>query len=115
GGEGPTREKMRALITRLEWYDADALPEETLDLRYEQSLDAGERALAAMSDSPRGEWQDLTDELGRIQAPTLFMWGMQDAFLTPDYPLMLARMVPHGNLYVRDHASHHPPEARTPA
>ena len=115
GGEGPTRQKMRELITRLEWYDADALPVETLDLRYEQSLDPGERELAAMSDSPRGQWQDLTDELGRIQAPVLFMWGMQDAFLTPDYPLMLARMVPNGNLHVMDHASHHLQEERPEA
>ena len=107
GGEGPTREKMRELITTLEWYDPAALPEKTLDRRYQQSLDAGERELAAMSDSPRGDWQDLTAELGLVQAPTLFMWGMQDAFLTPDYPLMLARMVPSGNLHVMDHASHH--------
>ncbi|MGV9379462.1 alpha/beta fold hydrolase [Nonomuraea sp. NPDC003707] len=115
GGEGPTREKMRDLITRLEWYDGDRLPESTLDLRYEQSLDPEERALAAMSDSPRGEWQDLTAELAEIQAPALFMWGMQDAFLTPDYPLMLARMVPWGNLYVMDHAGHHLQEERPEA
>ncbi|MEV6702669.1 alpha/beta hydrolase [Streptomyces sp. NPDC051453] len=115
GGEGPTREKMRQLITKLEWYDGAKLPEETLTLRYEQSLDEGERALAAMSDSPRGDWQDLTAQLGRIQAPTLFMWGMQDAFLTPDYPLMLARMVPGGSLHVLDHASHHLQEERPDA
>ncbi|MFE6199214.1 alpha/beta fold hydrolase [Streptomyces sp. NPDC057838] len=115
GGEGPTREKMRQLITKLEWYDGTKLPEETLTLRYEQSLDEEERALAAMSDSPRGEWQDLTEELGQIQAPTLFIWGMQDAFLTPDYPLMLARMVPSGNLYVMDHSSHHLEEERPEA
>ncbi|MGW0200928.1 alpha/beta fold hydrolase [Nonomuraea sp. NPDC003201] len=115
GGEGPTREKMRDLITRLEWYDGDRLPESTLDLRYEQSLDPEERALAAMSDSPRGEWQDLTAELAEIQVPALFMWGMQDAFLTPDYPLMLARMVPRGNLYVMDHAGHHLQEERPEA
>lgn len=112
GGEGPTREKMRHLITSLEWYDPDRLPEQTLDLRYEQSLDHDERALAAMSDSPRGEWQDLTAELARIMAPTLFLWGMDDAFLTPDYPLMLARMVPRGNLFVMDRAAHHLQEER---
>lgn len=112
GGDGPTLAKMRELITRLEWYDPAKLPEETVELRYRQSLDPGERELAAMSDSPRGDWQDLTDELARIQAPTLFMWGMQDAFLTPDYPLMLARMVPNGNLHVMDHASHHLQEER---
>lgn len=107
GGEGPTRDKMRQLITRLEWYDGDRLPEETVELRYRQSLDPGERELAAMSDSPRGDWQDLTAELGLIQAPVLFIWGREDAFLTPDYPMMLARMVPQGNLHVMDHVSHH--------
>ncbi len=112
GGDGPTPEKMRELITRLEWYDADRLPEQTLDLRYEQSLDPVERELAAMSDSPRGDWQDLTEQLGRIQASTLFMWGREDAFLTPDYPLMLSRMVPRGNLHVMDHVAHHLQEER---
>ncbi|GAA0514904.1 4,5-9,10-diseco-3-hydroxy-5,9,17-trioxoandrosta-1 (10),2-diene-4-oate hydrolase [Paractinoplanes deccanensis] len=110
GGEGPTREKMRHLIASLEWYDGAQLPEETVDMRYQQSLDPGERELAAMSDSPRGDWQDLTAELGRIEAPTLFVWGREDAFLTPDYPMMLARMVPHGNLHVMNHVSHHPQE-----
>jgi len=115
GGTGPTREKLRQLITSLEWYDADRLPEETLDLRFQQSLDPEERELAAMSDSPRGEWQDLTAELGRIEAPTLFMWGREDAFLTPDYPLMLSRMVPRGSLHVMDHTSHHLQEERPAA
>ena len=112
GGDGPTREKMRELITRLEWYDPAGLPESTLEMRWRQSLDEGERELAAMSDSPRGDWQDLTAELARIEAPVLFVWGREDAFLTPDYPLMLSRMVPRGNLHVMDHASHHPQEER---
>jgi len=112
GGEGPTREKMRDLIGRLEWYDPARLPAATVELRYQQSLDEGERALAAISDQPRGEPQDLTGELGRIRAPVLFLWGMYDAFLTPDYPLMLARMVPRGSLHVLDRAGHHPQEER---
>jgi pimeloyl-ACP methyl ester carboxylesterase len=115
GGEGPTREKMRTLITRLEWCDPDRLPEETLDMRYQQSLEPEETALAAMSDSPRGEWQDLTQQLGLIVAPTLFIWGREDAFLTPDYPMMLARMVKRGNLHVMDNVSHHLQEERPAA
>lgn len=115
GGEGPTREKMRALLTRLEWHDAGRLPEETIDLRWRQSLDPQERELAAMSDSPRGDWQDLTAELGQIAAPVLFMWGREDAFLTPDYPLMLSRMVPRGSLAVLDNVSHHLQEERPAA
>lgn len=110
GGDGPSKEKMRDLMARLEWYDGDAIPDATVTMRYEQSLDPGEMALAAASDNPRGEWQDLSDRLPRIQAPVLFLWGMYDAFLTPDYPLMLARMVPRGNLHVMSRVSHHPQE-----
>ena len=112
GGTGPSWQKMRELIARLEWFDPAAIPDDTVTLRYEQSLDPEETALAGASDNPRGDWQDLTAELGRIAAPTLFLWGMQDAFLTPDYPLMLARMIPKGNLHVMSEASHHPQEER---
>jgi 2-hydroxy-6-oxonona-2,4-dienedioate hydrolase len=112
GGEGSTREKMRRLIADLEWYDGDRIPEATIDLRYQQSLDPEEMELAAHSDDLRGEWQDLEGHLRRIKAPVLFAWGMYDAFLTPDYPLMLARMVDRGHLYVMDRASHHLQEER---
>ncbi|TDD27970.1 alpha/beta fold hydrolase [Actinomadura sp. KC06] len=112
GGDGPSPEKMRGLMARLEWFDPEAIPDETVAMRYEQSVDHEEMELAARSDSPRGDWQDLTAELGRIQAPVMFCWGMQDAFLTPDYPLMLARMVPRGQLYVMDRAAHHLQEER---
>lgn len=112
GGEGPTLEKMRALISKLEWFDGTLIPDETVRMRYEQSLDAGEIALAAASDNPRGDWQDLTDRLPQITCPTLFCWGLQDAFLTPDYPLMLSRMVQRGQLHVLDAASHHLQEER---
>ncbi|MCX6466082.1 MAG: alpha/beta hydrolase [Pseudonocardiales bacterium] len=112
GGTGPTREKMRDLMARLEWFDPAAIPDETVDLRFAQSLDPEEMALAAASDSPRGEWQDLSDVLPAITAPTLFCWGMHDAFLTPDYPLMLASRMPHGHLYVMDRAGHHLQEER---
>lgn len=112
GGEGPTIAKMRALMAALEWYDADAIPEETVALRFEQSVDPVEMSLAARNDSPRGDWQDLTTELGLIKCPVLFAWGMYDDFLTPDYALMLANMIEHGQLYVMDKASHHLQEER---
>ena len=112
GGEGPTLDKMRRLMATLEWYDESAIPEQTVRLRYEQSLDREEIALAAHSDDLRGEWQSLEGHLKQISCPTLFCWGMFDAFLTPDYPLMLTRMVPHGQLFVMDRASHHLQEER---
>jgi pimeloyl-ACP methyl ester carboxylesterase len=87
------------------------VPEETVELRWRNSLNPEEIALAR-SANPRGEWQDLTEQLRMIKAPVLFLWGMQDAFLEPEYALMLARLVPRGNLHVMDHASHHLQEER---
>lgn len=110
-GDGPTWDKMRDLIARLEWYDGAAVPDATVTMRYEQSLDPGERALGE-SGVGRGDPQDLTPDLLALSVPALFLWGMYDAFLTPDYPLMLARMVPHGSLHVMDRASHHLQEER---
>ena len=112
GGVGPTREKMRQLIADFEWYDADKIPDATVEARYQQSVDADEMRLAASGDDLRGEWQDLERHLCEIGCPVLFCWGMYDAFLTPDYPMMLARMVPKGQLYVMDETSHHLQEER---
>jgi pimeloyl-ACP methyl ester carboxylesterase len=112
GGDGPSWEKMRQLISRLEWFDADRIPDQTVTMRYEQSIDPEEMALAARSDEPRGERQDLTALVVSIRCPVLFCWGLYDGFLTPDYALMLTRMVPRGQLYVMDHASHHLQEER---
>lgn len=112
GGSGPTLDKMRTLLTKLEWFNPELLPEETVKMRYEQSLDPEEMALAARSDDPRGQWQDLSAELAHVQCPTLFCWGLNDAFLQPDYPMMLCRMVQRGQLHVLDRASHHLQEER---
>ncbi len=111
GGEGPSWDKMRQLISRLEWYDEAKIPDELVTMRHAQSLDAGERALGE-SGVGRGDLQELGHELTNLRPHVLFAWGMHDAFLTPDYPLMLARMAPHGHLYVMDRASHHLQEER---
>jgi 2-hydroxy-6-oxonona-2,4-dienedioate hydrolase len=112
GGEGPTLKKMENLLTRLEWFNPKLLPRETVEMRFRQSLDPEERSLAARSDDPRGQWQDLTHELAQVKCPTLFCWGLNDAFLQPDYPLMLTRMVQRGQLHVLDASSHHLQEER---
>ena len=111
GGDGPSLDKMRHLMSRFEWYDEAAVPAATVALRYTQSLEADEIACGQVP-ANRGEWQDLSGHIGRVRPPVLFMWGMYDAFLTPDYALMLASMVERGNLYVMDRASHHMQEER---
>ena len=112
GGAGPSPEKMRELMARLEWFDASRIPASTVELRYRQSLGAEEVAVAAHSDSARGTPEDLSERLGEIECPVLFFWGMHDPFVPPEYALMLAQRVPAGQVHVLDRASHHPQEER---
>lgn len=112
GGEGPSWAKMKELMADLEFVDPGTIPDATVTARYQNSVDPGEMALTASSDQPRGERQDLTEQLGRIRCPVLFLWGMHDAFLPPEYALGLARLVPQGQLHVMDNTSHHPQEER---
>ena len=112
GGDGPSWDKMKDLMADLEFHDRAAIPDATVTRRFQNSIDPGEMALTASSDTPRGERQDLTSELGRIRCSVLFLWGMHDAFLPPEYALGLARLVDRGQLYVMDRTSHHPQEER---
>ena len=111
GEGGPTWQKMRELIARFEWYDADLIPDETVTLRYEQSLDEGELRLG-LAVEERGTMQDISGVLSEIAAPTLFMWGLEDDFLGPEYPLWLASGMRRASVHVMERASHHLQEER---
>jgi pimeloyl-ACP methyl ester carboxylesterase len=111
-GDGPTLERMRTLISQYEWSDASLVPDSLVKLRYAQSLDPAEMAVAARSDTARGLREDLVDRLPEIEAPVLFFWGLDDAFVPPEYALALARMTPRGQMHALDRAGHHPQEER---
>lgn len=106
GGEGPTKDKMRELMAVYEWYDPSRIPDATVAARYEQSIRPDERRLWEEK-VPRGDAQDLSGSLGRIECPVLFMWGMHDYFLPPDYALMLANSVQRGHVHLMAEAAHH--------
>ncbi|TSD64294.1 alpha/beta fold hydrolase [Aeromicrobium piscarium] len=110
GGEGPTPEKMRALIARLEWFHPERLPSSTVMLRYEHSITPW--AMAGADGSGRGEPQDLSDLLAGIEHPTLWLWGSHDPFAGPDYAVALAASMPHADVSVLARTSHHPQEER---
>lgn len=111
GGSGPSPEKMRDLMAEFEWYDPARIPEATVQARYSQSIDDGEVHLYRAG-IPRGEPEDLTPAMRSLAQPVLFMWGLHDYFLTPDYPLMLTNLVRNGSLHVMARAAHHLQEER---
>jgi 2-hydroxy-6-oxonona-2,4-dienedioate hydrolase len=106
GGDGPSWEKSRHIMARLEWYDESRIPDSTVDQRYQNSLLDGPRLVGADWNNT-GTPEDLGPVLPAIKSRVLFLWGLYDPFLVPEYALSLARTVPHGDVYVMDKASHH--------
>ncbi|GAA3733190.1 pimeloyl-ACP methyl ester carboxylesterase [Spinactinospora alkalitolerans] len=106
GGTGPSTQKMRRLLADLEWYEASAIPEENVRARYEASVTP--TALAAAGVAP----EDLTDEVSRVCAPTLVLWGRHDPFADAVYADALAAGLPRGDLVVLGRSAHHPQAER---
>ncbi|MGH3763349.1 alpha/beta fold hydrolase [Actinophytocola sp.] len=114
GGDGPSAEKMHALIAEVEWHDATAVPESTVLARYRASTTPTALRLATDA-TARGAPEDLGDRLAEVRAPTLVVWGRHDPFAGPDYAAALADALPRGDLAVLGRTAHHPQAERPDA
>jgi pimeloyl-ACP methyl ester carboxylesterase len=111
GGVGPTVPKMRRLVSRLEWWDPDAVPEATVMARFANS--SRPEAVASMaSPDGHGTAQDLAELLPRVAAPTLVVFGRHDPFAPPAYARHVAASLPTGRAHIVDRTAHHPQEER---
>jgi 2-hydroxy-6-oxonona-2,4-dienedioate hydrolase len=115
GGTRPSLEGMRTLMAEHEWFAGERVPESLVRRRYEQSLDPEEMKIAGHSDTARGDPQDLSDAMPAITAPVLYLWGMHDPFVSPEYALMLARLTSGGEMHALARSAHHPQEERPDA
>lgn len=105
-GEGPTLEKMRALIRRYELHDDAALDEETARLRFEASANPAYRKLL-LQPGAFGEWENLMGEFARVAAPTLILWGLHDWFGGIDVPMLMVNQFADARLHILGNAAHH--------
>ncbi len=106
GGGGPTQDKMRELITTLEWHDGSQVPDRLVAERFAASVgDAGRRF--GPDPTARGNPQDLAEVMGAVQAPVLLVWGAHDPFSDAEYAAGLVRWLPRAHLRVIDDAAHH--------
>lgn len=103
-GEGPTLEKTRTLMKDAEWYDETKIPQFRIEARLAGALKTME---LRMTPGASGTREDLSDKLPKVTAPSLFFWGKEDPFLTPEYALRLSRTVQYGDVHVMHKASHH--------
>ncbi|KXO98350.1 alpha/beta fold hydrolase [Tsukamurella pseudospumae] len=114
GGDGPSKEKLSEFIREYLVYDASAVPEELIELRYRASIQPDVVANPPLR-RPSGPTalrtllrMDFTRDrrLADVQAPTLVIWGADDKVNRPAGGPMLAKTMPNCDLYVAARTGH---------
>jgi 4,5:9,10-diseco-3-hydroxy-5,9,17-trioxoandrosta-1(10),2-diene-4-oate hydrolase len=114
GGDGPTREKLATFIRDFLVYDASAVPDELIELRYQASIQPEVVANPPLRrpsgpTAPRTLWRmDLTRDkrLANVQAKTLVIWGQADKVNRPSGAQMLAERMPDCDVYLAANTGH---------
>lgn len=111
GGGGPSREKLESFIRDFLVYDGAAVGDDLIDLRYEASIqpDVVANPPLRRPSGLRTLWRmDFTRDrrLARATTPTLVIWGADDKVNRPTGGAVLARTMPHCDLYVAADTGH---------
>ncbi|RDB47078.1 alpha/beta fold hydrolase [Tsukamurella tyrosinosolvens] len=114
GGEGPSKEKLSEFIREYLVYDASAIGDDLIDLRYQASIVPDVVATPPLR-RPSGPTalrtllrMDLTRDrrLADVQAPTLVIWVADDKVNRPAGGPALAKTMPNCDLYVAARTGH---------
>jgi pimeloyl-ACP methyl ester carboxylesterase len=101
-GAGPTREKLRTLVETLV-YDASFLTDELLEQRFAVAGDPEMTALWSKHPPPA---EDIMPLLGKVQCPTLLVWGAEDRFSPIEGGLALLKRLKDARLHVFAQCGH---------
>lgn len=101
-GEGPSREKMRLLLTSLV-HNPAVVTQELIDQRYAASI---EPEVLAVNSGPPWAVQSLDGELVRATAPALLVWGIDDRASPFDQAITMLRQMPDARLHVFARCGH---------
>lgn len=100
-GEGPSMERIRANLERIV-YDKTLITDEIVRERYEASIDPAFMAQApeGKGGSPGGTIEPLWQDLHRIQADTLVIWGREHQTLNYDHALFMLSRIPNARVHI---------------
>ncbi|MFI6577841.1 alpha/beta fold hydrolase [Nocardiopsis sp. NPDC050513] len=107
-GSGPSLTKMRTYL-RVMLHNAGQIPEETLNERYESSLDPDHQAFYHVlnaSFAARHGMDPLWRDVHRISSPTLLLWGRDDRTITLDGAQVMLKQIPDVRLHVFSRCGH---------
>lgn len=101
-GEGPTEEKMRALLTTIV-HDPSFITDDIVRERYEASAEP--RVVELWSNNPPKP-EDISDRLHEVRSPVLFVWGAQDRFSSLDSGLAMVNILADARMHIFPRCGH---------
>lgn len=113
-GDGPSKDKLSEFIREYLVYDASAIGDDLIELRYQASIQPDVVANPPLR-RPSGPTalrtllrMDLTRDrrLASVEAPTLVIWGADDKVNRPAGGPVLAKTMPNCDLYVAARTGH---------
>ncbi len=106
GGDGPSLDKMRRLISDLEFFDASKITVDNVRLRHAASTKPA--VIKLLSDPVlRGTPESLFELFREVKAPTLIVQGLHDVFTSLDVPLAMLNQFEDARLHIVGRAAHH--------
>lgn len=99
---GPSREKLRRLLRTL-LYNPALLSDEVVEERYRASVEPEVVELFSQNPPPK---EDLSDQLHKVAAPTLIVWGHDDRFASLDVGLLMLRRFQNARMHIFSQCGH---------
>jgi 4,5:9,10-diseco-3-hydroxy-5,9,17-trioxoandrosta-1(10),2-diene-4-oate hydrolase len=101
GGEGPSMQRIREGLERIV-HDKSLITEDVVRERYEASIDPEFMAQApeGKGGSPGGTLEPLWQDLHKIQADTLVIWGRDNPTLNYDNALFMLSRIPNVRVHI---------------
>jgi len=102
----PTRTWLKSKIEEL-YFNPSNVRDQDVDRAFQAlSRPRGARAMVKLSRSARRDV--LRNQVGRIAAPTLLIWGRQDVVTPPEAATAFAQLIPNARLAWADNCGHVP-------
>lgn len=104
-GEGPTPEKMRALVNVMV-HDPAGVSDDLVAERYAASTQPDVLAAPLNPPGPKAPFEQLWPEVGRIAHPTLLLWGRDDRVVPFDSAFVVFKQLRDAELHVFAETGH---------
>ncbi|MBE2997521.1 alpha/beta fold hydrolase [Nocardiopsis sp. HNM0947] len=107
-GSGPSQKKMRTYL-RVMLHNAKQIPEETLEERYQASLDPEHQDFYHVLNASFAERRGLDPlwrDLHLVKAPTLLLWGRDDRTITLEGAQIMLKQIRDVQLHVFANCGH---------